>query len=477
MTVDCRRTEVYGNDLSFSENTKLIDISTNAELFRLLNIFDKNLVYLSVLNMSLCGISNVSSDFFQSMRNLLILDLRNNNLQLFKSAMFASQHRLTSLLLSGNRELHTIESKAFEGLHALNYFKLSGVHIGQISKGAFLSRSMKSIDLSHNIIAFIESGAFNGLSVGYLYLNATSIGSFAPDMFAGLNISGKLFTEAYKFCCIRPEPLPEEDCYPHQDEFSSCEDLMRNAILRSLLWVIGLLSLVGNSAALLYRFLFDRERLKIGYGIFVSNLAIADFLMGVYLLIVAVADVTLRGTYIVKADYWRSSAFCKMAGIISTMSSEASVLFICLITIDRLLVIKFPFGQHRFSTRLSVALSLSIWIIVGFIAILPVAITSYFEESFYSKSGVCLALPLTRDRPSGWVYSVSIFIGFNFVTFLAVAFGQWTIYNAINSAKERMKSCSSRRRNDLRVARNLLLVASTDFLCWFPIGVLGKAYL
>jgi hypothetical protein len=37
-----------------------------------------------------------------------------------------------------------------------------------------------------------------------------------------------------------------------------------------------------------------------------------------------------------------------------------------------------------------------------------------------------------------------------------------------------MKKKSSARRNDLKVARNLLLLVGTDFACWFPIGCMGK---
>ena len=476
LAVDCRNAEDFQNS-TISDNTKIIDISTNDHFFRFLQQYKQNLIYLSLFNMSYCGVSYISSDFFHSMRNLLILDLRHNSLKVMHSRLFSNQYKLNTLLLDGNTEIQVIEAFAFEGLLSLKHFKLSHAYIERISKDAFQSLSLVTLDLSHNLIHLIDNMAFDGLGAEYMYLNVTRINLFDRDMLAGLNISSKLFTEAYKFCCIRPQALSEENCYPHRDEFSSCEDLMRNTILRSLLWVIGLFSLLGNAAALIYRFLFDREHLKMGYGIFVSNLAIADFLMGIYLVTIASADVAFRGIYIFNDESWRNSFWCKMAGIVSTMSSEGSVLFICLITIDRILVIKYPFGQIRFSTKLAVNVSGSIWILVSLFAVFPVAITSYFEDSFYSKSGVCLALPLTRDRPPGWAYSVSIFIGFNFVTFLAIAFGQWMIYSTINSAKEKMKSCSTGRKNDLRVARNLLLVASTDFLCWFPIGVLGKVYV
>ena len=161
----------------------------------------------------------------------------------------------------------------------------------------------------------------------------------------------------------------------------------------------------------------------------------------------------------------------------STVASEASVIFMCLITLDRLLVIKFPFGQIRFQTSSAILISILSWVFVVFIAVFPLIHTEYFQNQFYTKAGVCLALPLTRDRPLGWQYSVAIFIGFNFATFLLIAIGQWLIYNEINRSRMRVTTQSQSRGNDLKIARNLLLVVTTDFLCWFPIGCMGKKFI
>ena len=423
--------------------------------------------------MSFCNISEIQSEFFGSMKNLLVLDVSYNNLEILKSDTFHAQKKLNHLFLAGNSDIHTIEPRAFAGLESLKVFEMKYVHVKHLSRNAFQSLEVITMDLSNNYFDRVDDEIFKNVKADNLFLNSTKVKKFGDGMFHGMQLKSTLITDAYKFCCIKPKELPEEKCYPQKNEFSSCSDLMRNDALRALLWVIGLFSLLGNGASLIYRFLYDRERLKMGYGIFVSNLAIADFLMGVYLVIIASADVAFRGTYIYRDESWRFSGWCKLAGILSTVSSEASVLFICLITLDRILVIKYPFGQVRFTTTSAVVSSGIVWVVVSIVGILPVAITSYFKDSFYSKSGVCLALPLTRDRPPGWVYSISIFIGFNCITFLAIAFGQWMIYTTINKARSKMKSFSTARSNDLRVARNLLFVASTDFLCWFPIGILG----
>ena len=425
--------------------------------------------YVVVLNMSRCELTNIPTDFISSMRNLLYLDLSYNKLQGLRKGDFTNQKRLLHLDLTGNYELTFIETASVSSLTSLKMLSIRFSQLHQLQANAFLSLTLSELILSHNKIVNVHSKAFRGLITEKIDLRGNSINQFEKDMFDGVEGLKVLMTDAYKFCCIKPESVSDDNCLPHRDEFSSCADLMREEALKFLLWIIGFCALIGNFLSLLYRLKFDRKRLKLGYGIFVTNLAIADFLMGIYLLIIAVADVSFRGSYITWDDWWRSSAWCSFAGVISTISSEGSVLFICLITLDRILVIKYPFGEFRFNKRIAIISSAVVWLIVIVVATVPLG---FGDGTFYTRSPVCLALPLTRDRPLGWEYSTVVFIGFNFVAFLLIAAGQCLIFREIK-ATSNIRKASSNRKNDLAVARNLLLVVTTDFLCWFPIGVMG----
>jgi hypothetical protein len=76
------------------------------------------------------------------------------------------------------------------------------------------------------------------------------------------------------------------------------------------------------------------------------------------------------------------------------------------------------------------------------------------------------------------MYSIVIFLGLNFITFILIAVGQLLIYIEVKSVsgkiRKSMKRKSRVRSAELAVARNLLFVVSTDFLCWFPIGCMGE---
>jgi hypothetical protein len=68
---------------------------------------------------------------------------------------------------------------------------------------------------------------------------------------------------------------------------------------------------------------------------------------------------------------------------------------------------------------------------------------------------------------------VAIFVGLNFITFVLVAFGQVAIFMEFKKTII-AHTANEARKQDLTIARNLLLVVTTDFLCWFPIGVMGN---
>ena len=57
-------------------------------------------------------------------------------------------------------------------------------------------------------------------------------------------------TDEFQFCCLAQFV---SDCQPAPDEFSSCEDLMSNHVLRISIWVLGVVSLVGNGVVIFWR--------------------------------------------------------------------------------------------------------------------------------------------------------------------------------------------------------------------------------
>ncbi|XP_053374337.1 uncharacterized protein LOC128546941 [Mercenaria mercenaria] len=474
LAVSCKDRDFHIIDIrGFPKLTRLLELS-NMKIHVPLSETLLDFPYLYLLNFSGSGIERIEQNAFIKLSNLRILDISNNKLIALSADTFAGLKQLQILILEGNSDIASLDPFAFKDLVTVRVLRITGTKLRTIRSNTFADLNLEILDLRNNDIQEIEEFGLGNLAVNHIRFQGNDISSFHKGVFTGVSSLKSLQTSAYKFCCIRPNYVPEKKCFPQKDEFSSCEDLMRISALQTMLWLIGLCALIGNILSVIYRLIFDRQRLRLGYGIFVTNLAVADFLMGIYLMIIAVADAVFRKRYIFMDDYWRNSPWCTFAGVLSTLSSEASVMFLCLITLDRLLVIKYPFGQVRFDTRKALMVSIAAWITSLFIALFPLMLTAYFQNRFYNKSGVCIALPLTRDRPPGWLYSMLVFIGLNFATFLLIAAGQWLIYMEIRkSSSLKMLRKSQSRKKDLTVARNLLLVVATDFLCWFPIGCMG----
>ena len=214
--------------------------------------------------------------------------------------------------------------------------------------------------------------------------------------------------------------------------------------------------------------------MKKSHGIYTSNLAMSDLLMGFYLLIIAGADHQFRGEYVLFDEDWRLGQLCQLAGFLGTFSSETSAVFILLITFDRFLAIQFPLRQHRLSMSHTWMLCGAAWLTGLLIASVPVVMPDW---EVYSFNSICVGLPLNRDAYRGSDYAVGIFIGMNSLLFLLIAIGQVLIYraNLVNSKSAALSEEQAKRRykRDLAIARQLSLIVITDFLCWCPVCVMG----
>ncbi|KAL8617867.1 hypothetical protein ACOMHN_016523 [Nucella lapillus] len=201
--------------------------------------------------------------------------------------------------------------------------------------------------------------------------------------------------------------------------------------------------------------------------------------MGVYLAIIGVADQVFAGVYIWSETMWKTSEVCNLAGFLSLLSSEVSAFIICLITIDRFLVLRFPFSQIRFGATSAHIACVIIWTLGLILATLPLLpVTSHWE--FYHQTGICIPLPVTRAYFAGHSYSFSVMIVCNLVLFLLIAVGQSLIYWSVKSntmseqrKKDMNKGSEGVKSKEAIIARRLLTVAMSDFLCWFPIGLCG----
>ena len=88
------------------------------------------------------------------------------------------------------------------------------------------------------------------------------------------------------------------------DIFTTCTDLLGSSVLQYIIWAMCLGGFVGNAIVLMYRVLHLRSRTS--QNIMLVNLAMADLLTNVYLLMLSITDIRYKGTLCQSPSYGRN---------------------------------------------------------------------------------------------------------------------------------------------------------------------------
>ena len=113
------------------------------------------------------------------------------------------------------------------------------------------------------------------------------------------------------------------------------------------------------------------------------------------LAIIASADIYFGEYFRKLAEAWISGITCRISGALSVTSSEASVLFIVLITIEIITNIRFPYSQYKLWKRPSTVTAVLVWLISITFGTIPSILVGQ-RNTFYDNSHVCIDLPLAN---------------------------------------------------------------------------------
>ena len=331
-------------------------------------------------------------------------------------------------------------------------------------------------------------------------------------------------------CCFIEE---KSQCKPKNPKlpYLTCLRLLPYPSIRIFMWIFGLFALVGNLSVLLWR-CKTHGRENIIQVLLIENLAASDLIMGVYMLIIASADAYYQQFFPSWSSDWRNGPLCKLAGTLSVLSSEASVFFITLISIDIFLAIKYPHGKWRLTRKSTLIVLMCLWSIALLLSVIPVSFSG-LNQDFYDVSEVCIGLPFVRAHvyssstfstevqidtnfriinfniiivfnssvyPSsqltnyifnytidiefeetytvveeglnpGLYFSIVLFLGINFLCFLVVAVTYTWIFIIVKQSNKRVGI--SRTDQEIALAKRMGAIIVTDFICWAPIIVIG----
>ena len=270
---------------------------------------------------------------------------------------------------------------------------------------------------------------------------------------------------------------------------------MENTVLRVFMWILGLSALIGNLLTMIWRM---HEKTKsprqFVQNFLISNLAVSDFLMGVYMIILASADLYYGETYFIHADAWRSGPLCKFSGFICLLSSEASVFLLSLISFDRFLCVVFPFSRVKINPRSAYVITIVIWLLAFVVSLVPI-LTAGPDSDWYDLSDVCVGLPLitrpasfeitagdvgdqvfdlpvARETKPAWFFSIALFLGVNLICFFLILVCYIAIFIRLRQSGQRVNRGGS-SEDEKKVAIKMAVIIGTDFLCWVPVIFMG----
>ena len=428
------------------------------------------LVYLSLAD---CQIVSFQ---LPSLPNLHSLDLSLNSIEHVHVDTLLSVVRLRTLILRNNplTALFVWENISAVTASDLTYIDLSRIPLKQVAPSlSEVFPSLQTLNLSHTGLRDVGEGFFRHQQLRVLDLRGCPLTRIPRTMFQGLEQLQSVYGDNYKMCCkdILPAGFNLGQCFAPSDEISSCGDLLHSDVYRVILSLIAALSVVGNLASFVLRVLQMQNAKSSGFAILVSHLCVADLSMGVYLAIIGLVDRVHMGSYLWNDNTWRHSITCTVAGFLCLLSSEVSAFIICVITLDRFLVLSFPFSRMRLQRGSAHLTCLVLWTGGALIASVPLLpVTRHWQ--FYSHTAVCVPLPVTKQTFAGHRYSFGVIIILNFLLFILIAAGQACVYLSVR-ANRLAATNGSKQAQDVRVARRLITIALSDFMCWFPVGLLG----
>ena len=349
------------------------------------------------LSLARCGLRDVS---FPTLHNLRSLDLSDNGLVRLSLHLFEQLPQLRALALAGNPMAASLllPRSVTSGVSAsLLSLDLSRVAMDQFDPKALAPfPDLQALNLSHSGVERVLHEALP-TKLRVLDVRGCPVKTFPRTLLRNLTKLAAVFADNYKLCCraTLPGGFNLNDCKSPDDDISSCEQLLGSGIYRALVAGFAIMATLGNLSVFVFFTLAGKlSEGGGGFSVFVVHLCVSDFVMGVYLAVIGVADRLYQGTYLWEDVAWRHSAACRAAGFLSLLSSEVSALVIFLITLDRFLVLRFPFSAVRFGRRSAGVTCGALWALGLGLAALPL-LPALAHWRLYSRSAICSPLPLS----------------------------------------------------------------------------------
>ena len=489
------------------------------------NLF-QGLTNLNVLKIATNQVTNLNKETFEGLTHLQALFLQGNVLRILGTKSFNSLVNLQCLYLFNNaivkldhyifrrlnklqilriqfNQLEILDKYLFQDLKNLSLLSLEHNYITHVDRHVFkYTFNLRFIDLSSNKLIEIPNFQYL-IYLNYLDIRNNTFVSIFDNTFSALSKGSKVFASQHEVCeCYVPKYV-NCSAADKRSPYLTCDRLLSNIALVIVMWLIGLNAIGGNIFVFLWQMRHTRQN-KV-FTLLLCNLAASDFLMGIYMVIITSADLYFGYNFPMQSEAWRSGIICRIAGALSIISSEASVFFVMIISIDRFISIRFPLSTKKLGKQSIIVIVVFAWVIAFLLGTVP-SVLSGVKFEFYDNSHVCVGLPLSLTKTyitnhitnfktikyeyvwlffnehtfithyngstHGLFFSTAVFIGLNSICYLIILGCYIEIVRAVRRSSKRAGR-SLEMQQQIKLTTKVTAIVVTDFCCWFPVIVLG----
>uniref|UniRef100_A0A8C5FZ57 D(1B) dopamine receptor n=1 Tax=Gouania willdenowi TaxID=441366 RepID=A0A8C5FZ57_GOUWI len=259
------------------------------------------------------------------------------------------------------------------------------------------------------------------------------------------------------------------------------KDMVARTVTGCLLSLLILWTLLGNILVCAAVLRFRHLRTKVT-NIFIVSLALSDLFVAVLVMPwKAVAEV---------AGYWPFGTFCDVWVAFDIMCSTASILNLCIISVDRYWAISSPFRYERKMTQRVAFVMISItWTLSVLISFIPVQLNWHKAMSADDVEENCDSSLSREYAISSSLISFYIPVAIMIVTYTRIyriAQIQIRRIASLERAAEHAQSCRSNRiechhhttlktsiKRETKVFKTLSMIMGVFVCCWLPFFVLN----
>ena len=422
--------------------------------------------YLVWLSLHSCQLQELSNS---SLGNLQTLDVSNNLIQSVNLDSFQDLPNLKEIRLSNNPLVTVIPKYFTQKQTFLHKIDLSKTRLAEFDCGIFSGfTTVTDFNFSHSGTVRVSRKMFTCFTyLNQLDVRGTRLVQDNVSLVGQLQHIEAVFSDDYRHCCPTALPTVQHKvfCLAPVSGLSSCSHLLRLQLHRTCLWVMGILSFVGNACCLVVRYVHGIDLRGASVEIFMFNLGLANLMMGTYLSIVIAADLHFRGNFLAHERDWVASLNCRTASFLALVSNDALRFIVFLLSVDR--VVAVAFSSQRFQVK-SVSLTCLVSLFIAVLMNLPFLVS---VEDRSCMTNLCLPVPTLESDPHSRAYFWGVVVTLNTVLTLITCISQSLVYHQVHS--KYVIATSSQISRDMVLAQRVMTLVVTDVIWRMGITIIG----